>query len=160
MPLLPFDSFSIDTPLSASEAAARLANVVEPRRLLRLGGGEKPFEGVVSGDSFAIRRVIGYRNSFLPEIRGRIEATASGSRVRGTMRLHPLVLVFMALWVGFAAMLTIMALSGLQDPGEDGPPIGGALALLLFGWALVTLPFTIEARIARGRLAALLAESA
>src|SRR5215210_8756525 len=81
MPLLPFDSFSIDTRLSASEAAERLAGAVEPRRWLRFGRGVKPFEGEVAADSFAIRRVIHYRNSFLPELRGRIEAVPSGSRV-------------------------------------------------------------------------------
>ena len=72
MPLLPFDTFSLETPLAPGEVRARLAAAVEPKRRLRLGGGRCPFEGEVEGDSFRVSRVINYRNSFLPHVRGRV----------------------------------------------------------------------------------------
>lgn len=154
MPWLPYQRFSIDSALPAAEACSRLAAAVEPARLFRFGSGACPFEGRVEGQRFAIQRIIRYRNSFLPRIRGAVEPTATGSRLSGTLALHPLVITFCVVWCGMVVMIGI-PLS--LDPG-DAPSWGRAMPVgfLLFLWAMSTAAFTFEARKALALLAGLL----
>lgn len=90
MPLLPFDKFRIDTSLTSVEVHNALAAAVEPRKRFRFGRGRCPFEGELGIDSFTLTRIISYRNSFIPSIRGRIITTSSGSTVEGRCRFIPL----------------------------------------------------------------------
>ncbi|HYJ78999.1 MAG TPA: hypothetical protein VEW03_05335 [Longimicrobiaceae bacterium] len=149
MPLVPFEHFAILTPLPAEEVAARLASQVEPRRWLRFRRGPCAFEGEVDAAGFRIQRIIGYRNSFLPRIRGVISPTATGSRVDCTLTLHPFVIAFMAVWFG-AFMLTP------TPPGQSPWFRLVPVAMLLFGWVLATVHFAYEARRAKEVLAELL----
>jgi hypothetical protein len=45
----------------------------------------------VTGFTFDIQRIIGYRNSFLPRIGGTIAADGRGSAISIAMKLHPAV---------------------------------------------------------------------
>jgi hypothetical protein len=71
----------------------------------------KPFVGEVGTDSFSIYRDIWYQNSFLPRIRGRVEATLSGSKVSIKMSLHPLVTAMLGCFVIMAAYSIINSYS-------------------------------------------------
>ena len=159
MALLPFDRLVIDSPLSPEEAVARLAANVEPARWLRFGGGAREFEGEVTGAGFRIARVIRYRNSFRPVIRGAVEPAPGGSRLVATLRLHPAVVVFMLVWLGVALLVTV-AMLALLVRGDAGPEALLGLLMLVFGWALATFPFGYEARVAREKLTRLLADAA
>lgn len=162
MPLIPYQVLVIDSPLPPDEAAARLARHVEPRRWFRfrlgalLGGGPRTraFEGEVQGSHFSIRRILGYDNSFLPEIEGWIELAAQGSRIRVTLRLHWLVAAFMVVWLGAALLFSLTAGAGSLAVGD---PLGLAVPALMFvfGWALMAGAFSWEAAHARRRLAEL-----
>jgi len=151
MPLLPHDRFAFDSPLSPDEASVRLAGFVEPRRMIRFGRGPttRDFEGEVAARSFHVQRVIGYNNSFLPRIRGTIQPGERGSRVEGTMSLHPVVGIFLCIWMGAAAIYglatSVAAIYGGSGPGDVLIPCG----MLLFGWVLTSGAFTFEARVAR-----------
>jgi len=153
MPLLPYLRYEVISPKTPSEVQAALRGLVEPRRFLRLGAGTRPFEGEVEDRTFDLQRIIGYRNSFLPRIRGTIDATSEGSRISITMRLHPFVLVFMTAWLGFAAVgCGALLVSGLNGRG----PVYGALGpavMFVFGWTLAAGGFTSEARKATRLLA-------
>ncbi|MBD0346790.1 MAG: hypothetical protein ICV63_18590, partial [Coleofasciculus sp. Co-bin14] len=61
-------------------------------------GNHAPYEGTLSSSGFEIHRIIHYRNSFLPNIRGRFESLADGTLIRVTMRLHPFVTAFLLFW--------------------------------------------------------------
>src|SRR5690242_14915733 len=98
MSLLPYRAFTIETPLAPAVVQARLQGAVEGRQWLRLSRTHRPFEGVVEGPRFEVRRIIHYRNSFLPHVRGAIEPAAAGARLVGTMRLHSAVAAFMVVW--------------------------------------------------------------
>ena len=156
MPLLPFDTFYFETSLTQSEIAARLAAAVEPRKFFRLGGGRSPFEGKVSAESFDITRILGYQNSFVPRIRGTMTSTSGGSLVKGTMRLHPLVLGFDIVWFSMVFFTAVGMWSGMLAAGEWESKALVPVGMFVFGWALNAGAFTFEARRATGLLAELL----
>jgi len=151
MPILPHDRFALDSPLSPEHAAARLAEVVERRQLLRIGRwpNTREFEGEVGEGSFAIQRILRYRNPFRPLIRGTIEARERGSRLQGTMSLHPLAIASVGLLIGMGAVGLLVILLGVIPGGPTG---AGRLAPLMPMAVLVLLvsaAFAHEARAAR-----------
>ncbi|HEX8695705.1 MAG TPA: hypothetical protein VF746_25040 [Longimicrobium sp.] len=156
MPLLPFERYELHSALPAAEAASRLAAAVEPERRFRSGKAARAFEGEVGGAGFRIRRIIGYRNSFLPTIHGRIVPDAGGSRVRCTLTLHPLTAVITALWLAGVVLIGGGIALGPLPPGQSGWSRVAPLGMLLFGWGLVSGAFTLEARRARRLLSELL----
>lgn len=155
MPLLPYATLLIDSPLPVERAAARLQQATGPRTLFRFGPrSPHPFAGEITDREVRIERAIGYQNAFLPRIRAHLEPCAEGCRLVGSMSLHPFVAVFLAVWVGFLLMglPTLLRLAR----GEPSPQAWTLLAMLAFAWALAAGAFTVEARLARRRLAALL----
>lgn len=154
MPLIPYQTFCLDTRLKPDEVAARLVAAVEPFRWFRLGRWQnphRPFEGRVTADGFRIVRIIGYNNSFIPVLRGHICPTADGGRVEGKMTLYPAVSAFMAVWmIGFG----ILGVAGLVAflGGAGFPALLVPFGMFLFGWLLTAGAFTLEARISLRRL--------
>ncbi len=116
-------------------------------------GQHKPYQGEVSPNRFKISRVIYYRNSFLPIIKGELKADLGGTRLDIKMSLHPFVIVFMAIWfggVGLGAMATIFgALSTLIQEGITSLPslfpLGIPWGMFIFGYLLVMGFFKFEA---------------
>jgi len=156
MNLLPYRKIELYSPLPADAVVRRLRNAVEPKRWLRFGAGDCPFEGTVTQTTFNIQRIISYRNSFLPQIRGTIIPEGNGSRISLTMQLHIAVAIFMTVWLGgvsFAVVATAPAV--LASRAELGPaliPIG----MFLFGSILTVGSFSFEARKAERLIASLL----
>lgn len=152
MMLLPYECLTIETRLSPEEARRKLTSVVEPRSWFRsFGSGHKPYQGEVSGYEFKVTRVILYRNSFLPVIKGEIHPEGNGSAIHITMRPHILVLVFVAVWLGYAGYLFLsylgdIILSSLQIHTAQIYPIVllAPGALLVFGYALLMGGFKLE----------------
>lgn len=144
--VLPYRKLEIHSPHRVDGAMALLKNVVEPKKWLRVGSGGALFEGTITDASFEIQRIISYRNSFLPQLRGSIAAEGEGSRVSVTMQLHPVVMVFMIIWLSgvlFAAIAFIpAAVSDRANLGLALIPLG----MLLFGVILTLGAFTFEAK--------------
>jgi hypothetical protein len=157
VPLLPFDHFRIETGLTSDEVRNVLAANVEPRQWLRFGGNRCPWEGEVMTEDFRIRRIIRYRNSFLPLLRGRISATAGGCIVEGTMSLHPVVLGFMIFWLSGVFLLGVGIWVSLLAQHAWQPWALIPLGMFAFGWLLTSGAFTVEARKARALLGEMLA---
>ena len=140
---MPLFTFHVDVPASPAAVAARLRAAVAPMPNLprRVGAtwrghadSDRPFVGSVAGDAFRIRPNITYRNPFLPFIKGRILATAAGSRVNVMMFMHPLSLVVTLLWCG----LLVAAELSVFDPatGWSFVPVGIMLAGALVSIAI------------------------
>lgn len=138
MKWLPFHRFEIVSPLDRQAAVAAMTAHVEPENWFRFGGprDNKRFEGTIDGDGFHVRRVIGYRNSFLPVIDAKIDPGASGTRIAVQMRMFWFVYVFCAIW-------TLGVSTALFAGGQTGLLI--AAPLLLFLWAMTMIGFWIEA---------------
>lgn len=136
---MPIFVTTIHTQLPESEVRRRLGSLIGDR-IGRTDSGSV-FVGSHDDESFKVVRVIRYRNSFLPVIRGRLVRGDSGTDVRLVMLLHPLVAAFMLLWCGG---LMFGAARGLAD---SGLPWLAAWPLLicLFGIVVTAIGFFPEA---------------
>lgn len=156
MAFVPYEHFTIDTPLPFNEAVDRIARLVEPRQFFRwpFSRNHKEFEGTVTAQDFKISRIIHYRNSFLPIIRGQFVKTPLGTRLTIKMTLHPLVIAFMIIWSAGASLGTMMAL--LKSDARAAP--FAPLLMLAFVYLLATVAFKLESRKARNRFMQLFAD--
>jgi hypothetical protein len=82
------------------------------------------------------------RNSMRPRIRGRIEATAEGSRIHGTMELHTVVLVAICVIGAFPSSVAFTMAryswkTGSWDPSVLFIPAAGVVVLVVFRLAFV-----------------------
>jgi hypothetical protein len=154
MGVLPYEHLTIETSLAVEEAQRRLAEAVEPRKNVRwpFQSRSKPFEGSITGEQFEISRVISYRNSFLPRINGRIRQGSIGATIDITLALHPVVMIFMAVWllgVGCAGFAVVSA----AFKGGTFEPLGLIpVGMFVFGVLLCTLSYNFEAAKAKSLL--------
>jgi hypothetical protein len=154
--LVPFDNFTLETKLAVSEVESRIANSIQPRKRFRFSfltdRGTKPYEGEVFGGTFEINRVIQYRNSFLPIIKGSIIPMAGTTQVSIKMRPAVFVLIFMSMWlsiVGLACLGILCAgIIRFKDVIQHGfsPAILIPFAMFAFGYAMTTVGYRVEAQ--------------
>lgn len=144
--LLTYAAFDIDTPLPVEAVVATLYDAVEPAKWMRVSKAHKTFQGPVARDGFKIPRIIHYNNSFTPVIRGRLQPRPGGCTVSVTMPLHGFVIAFMCVWFGGVVLGMIVRLVvGVSGEATAGPMLFIPLAMLLFGWALMSMGFWYEA---------------
>jgi hypothetical protein len=147
--LLPWRDLVIETSWPPNVAVIEIRKrTIKPRGFGLfnfLGDDEEPFVGgALSDTEFRFWRRISYRNSFLPIIHAVVEPSHSGgASVRIRMRLHVFVIGFLLIWMTGATFGCVFGLVALAH-GEPAGLI--ALAFPVFGVALVTIPFAIEAR--------------
>jgi hypothetical protein len=144
MQLLPYRRYELVSAKTQWEVEAAMRAAVEPKRFFGFGAPPRPFEGEVGDGTFDVQRAISYRNSFLPQIRGKISAAPGGSRIAVTMRLHPFVLVFMTIWLGGVGASCLLVLATELRKGDSALAVGPAI-MFVFGWALATGSFNFEA---------------
>ncbi|MDQ2644720.1 MAG: hypothetical protein M3020_12950 [Myxococcota bacterium] len=144
IPLLPRRQFDLVSQRPPDEVVLALSKQVEPRKWIRSGANRR-FEGTISGMSFDVSRVISYRNSFRPRIRGIITPQGSGSRIAITMSLHTVALVFLLLWVGLVCtMAGYLGLTSLRYGGSATEALI-PLGLFVFAWVMTIAGFWFEA---------------
>jgi hypothetical protein len=136
MQLLPYDSFTIQTQDSLSDVIKRLEAQIEAPKAFRsyFSRNHAPYEGRLDSTGFDLNCIIHYRNSFLPNIRGRFESLPNRTVISVTMRLHPLVTAFLIFWflVWYGATIPIF-LSGAMSGDVTFEP------LLFLGMPIVVL---------------------
>ena len=127
---------AFDSPYDPDEVRRRLMSVVSPG--VNFWGRPKPsidesgqapeFLGEVHDRDFKIRRIIGYRNSFLPIIRGTVvPRPGGGSHLRLVMALHLAIVVSMVAWFGLLIWLLAMSAS------LEGAPAVSAILIIFVG---------------------------
>jgi hypothetical protein len=150
MKFLPYERLKIKTLLSNQEVLKRLDNAVEPKRYFRFfGAKDKPYEGKVEGTHFEVSRIIGYRNSFLPMIKGDVQTEMSSCSIYISMQPHVLVIAFMIFWLGgvglfFLAILGSFILSLAQTGAADPSLLLFPGGMFAFGYALFLGGFKFE----------------
>lgn len=105
---------------------------------------QKYFEGYLNNNYFEIQKVINYRNSFLPQIKGIIKNEDRKTNIQLFFRVHLLVLIFMIIWlsgVSFGLIISIISLFYM-----DGyiMPILALLVMLLGGLFIIVYGFNLE----------------
>lgn len=148
MNFLPTENITYKTKLKIEEIVERLSDHVEPEKTFRFdlfsSGSTKPYEGKISGDTFEIERIIGYRNAFLPRIYGIIEKDYDGTYIKVKMRLHVFAMVFLYFWCGGIGLFCIAVLTQFIDGSKyDSVPLL-PLAMLLFAYVLTMASFKFE----------------
>ena len=145
MKFLPYERLKISTGLSREEVLKRLDEAIEPKRHFRLfQPGTKPYQGSIEGSHFEVSRIIGYRNSFLPIIKGDVQSEISGCSVHITMHPYLPVIAFMLIWLGFVGFAFLFFLYLLVSSSTDlsvGFIPGG---MFLFGYGLFLGGFKFE----------------
>ena len=131
MKIFPYHTFTIFTPDTLPVVLQRMNEKVEAPQVFRFSRVHAPYQGTISEDSFQISRIIHYRNSFLPVIRGRFETHQNGTAVQVQMSLHPIVIAFLGFWFFFWYSATVpMALAGAM-PSE--------MAVIFLGMPIVMI---------------------
>lgn len=135
MPFLPFETLVIETSLSKEEVAINLANNIEPEKIIRfwIKPDRKAFEGRLINDEFKITRIISYRNSFLPVIKGRLQTIGNSTHITMKLRPHLSVILFVTVWFSIIGLALVITLASADSYGVLIIPFG----LLLLGYALM-----------------------
>ncbi len=143
--LIPYDSFEIATGLSPSQITFTLNGNIEPTKWLRRSRDHKMFQGSITQNGFVVTRIIHYRNSFLPIIRGTFKSSSSGVVIAIKMRPHHCVTAFMCVWFGGVGMgIIAMSTAFFAHDKARYPALLLVLAMFIFGWALVSGGFWFE----------------
>ena len=161
MKFLPFENFYIITSLKPEEVQERLQKEIKPDigfsfKNLFSSSSDYYFSGYAINGTFRFKRIINYRNSFLPQINGSTETWLNGSRVHVNMRMDVVVVVFMCIWLGGIMFIGIMIM--LQDFLKGRFEFASLIpfAMFLFGYLLSTGGFKHESSKARNKLIELL----
>lgn len=149
MKFLPFANVVFRTKLSPEEAIGRLKENIEPIKVFRWRGpfgntDHKPYEGKIEQNTFRIKRIIGYRNSFLPRIKGQIEQDYQGTKISVKMRLHPFVFVFLIAWLSVVGSVFMASLSEVIQGKALGLGFFIPLLMLFVGFFIIPIGFNPE----------------
>lgn len=148
MNFLPTENITYKTALKEDEIIRRLSDSVEPEKTVRFSifssSSTKSYVGQINGQIFNIKRIIGYRNSFLPRINGIIERDFNGTTIKVRMRLHSLVIVFLCIWCGVVGLGCIAFLTQVISNSEFNPATIIPFGMLIFVYALTMGGFKYE----------------
>ncbi len=149
MKFLPLEDLTYKTRLSEQQLIERLFDQIGPSQGISFGffgdrSPAKPYEGFVAGRAFEMKRIIRYRNSFLPVIRGTIVNDFDGLTIRIKMRLQIFVIIFMCIWCGGVGIAAISILTVSIADSKFNPVIFGPMGMLLFAYILATGAFKLE----------------
>jgi hypothetical protein len=152
MKYLPFENITYKSNLNSEEIIKKIDEIIEPKKAFSVSGifgnnkNNKPYEGNIVGNSFNITRLISYRNSFLPKIKGIIEKDYDGTKVNIKMRMNTFVIIFMFIWFGGVGIGCLAVLtSGFKFGNQNFEPMTLIpFGMLIFGYALVTGGFKYE----------------
>jgi hypothetical protein len=156
---MPYYNFQLQVSLPPEAVAERIRAITSAKpagffaqaRTVWSGIGSNVFLGEVHGDSFSLQRNISYRNSFLPQIKGKVFQGGGGTTVDVRMCLNPFAAIFMLIWLGGVGSA---AVSILYDDAMSLVPLG----MFVLGLVLTAAGFFPEAFKAKRLLTDLLRE--
>jgi hypothetical protein len=157
MNIIPFREVVISSKFNKQHATEQLALHTYPSipngLPLSRQGFSTVFTGQVNDSSFRIRRVINYgKNSFIPDIKGEITETPSGSDINITFRLHSFTLVFIIIWLTLCMLAGVVTIYNAAVTGNYTPAVFIPFGMFVFAGALVSLSFNYEYKTARQEL--------
>lgn len=148
----PHRRFVIDSKLPLPDAVARLRGIIEQRSLMMADyfPSDKLFVGQFSEARFKVERILPLNEQGWPAIiEGTFEPTASGTRVRVTMRPKRRDEVGLFIWFAIAGLLLLVCVLGpLLNPHIHGSASFAMFMLLMLGagYAVAAASFNQEIR--------------
>jgi len=106
--------------------------------------GHKTFEGEIIGNTFKATRIINYRNSLVPTIKGKIESDYAGTKINIKMSLHLVVYIFLSFWFGIVMLAAAASVYSFMNSESFEPMILIPFGMLIFGYLLTILAFNFE----------------
>jgi len=114
------------------------------------------FIGTLYADSFKLRRVIRYRNSFLPIVSGNFKSIPQGTEIILKFQLHSFVLAFIIVWFSMVLVACIaISIGALANNEVPAAPALIPFGMLIFGTVLVNGGFIAEYKNTRNDMARL-----
>ena len=161
MKLLPYEKFHFITRFKPEEIQQRLERNIEPDKPFSIKDIFKResafyFNGFATNAFFEIKRLIFYRNSFLPRVKGLIESGLNGSRVEIKMYMHLLVTLFMCIWLGGVTFGCITLTANMIRDGNFEAAIIIPYIMFLLGYGVMMWGFKSESVKAKEKLLELL----
>ncbi|GGB17993.1 hypothetical protein [Puia dinghuensis] len=151
MKLLPYEKYTLSTPLTIPEAQQHLLTQLEATRYwsISIPKENKPYIGTLTADGFTMKRIITGRKAFLPIITGRFSNADGKTTIAIRMRPHTFELVMVIVGMGFLGAAGISALlTALRDVRNHAADIAYSASipiLMFFGiYALMTMLFQSE----------------
>ena len=149
MKYLPFENITYHTKLDYKEILSRIGDNIEPLKRFKFTtffeNKIKPYEGTVNGNTFFIKRLIAYQNSFLPRVKGKLIDDENGIKVKVKMRLNPFISFFVGFWCLALGLASIIGLIVFISKDKFEPLVILALfSMTLFFYLLITLGFKYE----------------
>ncbi|MBD5508227.1 MAG: hypothetical protein HDR05_09325 [Lachnospiraceae bacterium] len=144
--ILPYMEHTIHTTKSPQEIHDIMQSVTFSKRAwVTRPPGE--FIGTIEQYDFKIMRIINYRNSFMPVIKGAIKKGEGAYVVALKMQLHPLTYIFLIIWFGLAGFIFLIAVLYLitSEP-MDVRMILGAGGFIAWGQILSRWGFFFQAK--------------
>lgn len=147
MKFWPYDSFEIKTTMSEDEIVTLLNSEIKPRKTRSFFTNDTGFKCDVSLNGFKIIRIIHYQNGFQPIITGTFSKEKSGTTIKVNMELHPMVRIFMYIWLGFTGIGALTTTATLLSGHTSLSPMSLIpFVMLIFGCVLTSASFWFEAK--------------
>lgn len=155
---LPFDRYTLVTSLKVAEVMRRLEVNVFPKKLTSMlvtqrygqknDTSGKPYTGMITGQQFEIARVINYKNSFLPIVKGEVSNFLGQTEIKVKSSPHVAVLAFSGIWMSIVSLACLgVSVVMINDGwGHFQPELLIPFTMLIFGCLLFTIPYKIEAK--------------
>lgn len=152
MSFLPYENIIYESNLTESDLRDRISQNIESKKSFRVGFGNKntkPYEGYINGNIFEINRIVSYRNSFLPQIKGVISQANGATRINVKMRMHIFIYIFLTIWCGGVGLAFIAMLISSINNNNFEPAIFIPFGMLIFAYLLTTGGFKFESSISK-----------
>ncbi|MNK22893.1 hypothetical protein D3C87_411750 [compost metagenome] len=153
MKLFLSEKLTLHTSLSRTEALKKLRdNIGSPGTFLERIEDNRSFEGTITDNSFAIKRIINYKNSFLPIIKGEFSEMANGTKISLVMKPDPNIIKFMMLWLaGVFLGIIVLLFVGFTKEGSHYAALFPC-GILAMGIGIITVCFNTERAKAKTKL--------
>lgn len=135
---VPHEKLKLETSLSKEEVLKRLSANIEQNSskwnwFIGKSSSKIYFGGSLYETGFQVSRNISYRNSFLPEIEGKIEALRFGCTIDLKLTLNIFVRILGIIWLLGALIASIVALSVYFSSSSTEQDAGMLTPLMMLG---------------------------
>ena len=158
MNFIPFERATFKTRLPISDAKNNLEKELLPQQGFTVRNNattSKKFEGITTGNEFKMKRIIDYRNSFLPQIHLKLQQELSDVSVNVTFKLMPFVSIFISLWLLIVFVTgTVLLIAPNNEDTDAGFAFGKFIPIIMFifGYLMLFLAFNYEVNKAKKEL--------